>query len=66
MSLTKRSPHFDEMMEEQRREDDLFYQRYREEMYLNKCSGVPPRKASGSGSPSNPSPNKAQGFPSDR
>jgi len=53
------------MMEEQRREDDLFYQRYREEMYLNKCSGVPPRKASGSGSPSNPSPKPAQGFSSD-
>lgn len=36
MSLTKRSPHFDALMEEQRREDELSHDIYREELYLNK------------------------------
>ena len=34
MSLTKRSPHFDEMMEEQRRLDELSHDAYLSEHYL--------------------------------
>ena len=35
MSLTKRNPAFDRMMEEQRELDDLSYEYYAEELYLN-------------------------------
>jgi hypothetical protein len=41
MSLTKSSPAFERMMEEQREHDDLSYQRFQEEEYL----GVPVAKA---------------------
>lgn len=34
MSLTKRSPHFDALMEEARRYDELSHERYRESLYL--------------------------------
>jgi hypothetical protein len=34
MSMTKRSPHFDEMMEEQRRLDELSHDAYLSEHYL--------------------------------
>lgn len=34
MSLTKSSPHFERMMQEQMREDDTSYERYQEEKYL--------------------------------
>lgn len=59
MSLTKRNPAFDRMMEEQRELDDLSYERYSEEQYF----GVPVRKASPSASASKSSPKTAPGFP---
>ncbi len=34
MSLTKRQPAFDDMMEEARRHDDTSHERYLEELYL--------------------------------
>ena len=39
MSLTKRNPAFDRMMEEQREIDDLSYEYYAEELYLNRRKG---------------------------
>ena len=41
MSLTKRSPHFDALMEEARRYDELSHERYRESLYLESTKPAP-------------------------
>ena len=44
MSMTKRNPAFDRMMEEARLHDDLSHERYAEELYLNSRKGVMPKQ----------------------
>jgi hypothetical protein len=43
MSLTKRQPAFDELMEEARRHDDTSHERYLEELYLNERKEAEPK-----------------------
>lgn len=44
MSMTKKNPAFDRMMEEAREYDELSHERYAEEYYLNSRKGDLPKE----------------------